>query len=53
LIQELAQARNLDSRHQLIGFDYCAIAAQHGVLQHNQGKSGRRAKWSNGQPGFT
>jgi hypothetical protein len=35
LIQELAQARNLDSRHRLIGFDYCAFAAQHRVLQQN------------------
>jgi hypothetical protein len=36
LIQELAQARNLDSRRHLIGFDCCAFAAQHRVLQQNR-----------------
>jgi hypothetical protein len=43
LIQELEQARNLESRHHLIGFDYCVFAAQHRVLQQNPPNSGRIA----------
>jgi hypothetical protein len=43
LIQEPAQTRNLDSRCHLIGFDYCAFATQHRVLQHNPSESSRES----------
>ena len=36
LIQGRAPARNIDSRRDLFGFDCCAFAAQHRVLQHNR-----------------
>jgi len=36
MIQERMQARNIDSKHRLVGFDYCAIALQQRVLQHNR-----------------
>jgi hypothetical protein len=35
LIQERTQARNIDSRYPLGGFDYFSLAAQQRVLQHN------------------
>jgi hypothetical protein len=35
LIQERAQARNIDSKYRSLGFDNCSLAAQQRVLQHN------------------
>jgi hypothetical protein len=60
LIQDRAQAHNIDSKHYSIEFDYCPLATQQGVLQQYrheadvtwaqrdvrfQGESGHDADW--------
>jgi len=35
MIQERTQVRNIDSKHRLVGFDYCLLAVQRRVLQYN------------------
>jgi uncharacterized protein HemX len=39
LIQERMQTGRIDSKKRSGGFDYCALATQQRVLQHNQGIS--------------